>query len=132
MSAAPPPTGPPKSRIALYLGIAAASAAGYYFYTAGGDPTAARKQAQHDAYKLTGQNAEAHQKSAEAGFARAGSSIDRSVADGKDRISVGVHKLDEQGGRVKQDVLGKIDQADRKIEQEAAKAKGGIMSWFGK
>jgi len=51
---------------------------------------------------------------------------------GKQRISEGVQKFDEAKEKAKHNVMGKIDEVDRKIETEASKAKGGIMSWFGK
>jgi len=34
----------PKSRVPLYLGVAAAGGVGYYLYTAGGNPKVAEKQ----------------------------------------------------------------------------------------
>ena len=39
-------TGPPKSKAPLYLGLAAAAGLGYYFYSAGNDPTAVRRKAE--------------------------------------------------------------------------------------
>jgi hypothetical protein len=50
---------------------------------------------------------------------------------GKQRIAEGVQRLDQGAQQTKSSVLSKIDEADRKIEQEASKAKGGILSWFG-
>ena len=55
-------------------------------------------------------------------------SIGLTLGPGKQRISAGVHQLEKE----REKVLGKIDQVDHKIENEAAKAKSGIMSWFGK
>ena len=51
---------------------------------------------------------------------------------GKQRISEGAEKLAESKDKAKQQVLGKIGEADRKVEEEAGKAKGGVLSWFGK
>jgi hypothetical protein len=41
MAGRPPPT---KSRLPLYLGLTVAAGAGYYLYTAGGNPKVAEKQ----------------------------------------------------------------------------------------
>jgi hypothetical protein len=54
------------------------------------------------------------------------------VKTGKEHISAGAQKLENTKDQTKASVLGKIDETDRKIENEAAQAKGGIMSWFGK
>lgn len=51
---------------------------------------------------------------------------------GKQRINQGVKQAEQSASSAKAVVMSKIDEADRKIEAEAAKAKGGIMSWFGK
>jgi hypothetical protein len=40
-------------------------------------------------------------------------------------------KLEAYGKEARSDALKKIDAADRKIEDSAAKAKSGISSWFG-
>jgi hypothetical protein len=92
-----------------------------------------------------------YKKSAEETMARVGSTVDSNVEEGlhfhhlpyillalltpslgKQRISEGVQKFDEAKEKAKHNVMGKIDEVDRKIETEASKAKGGIMSWFGK
>ncbi|KAA8906410.1 hypothetical protein FN846DRAFT_718019 [Sphaerosporella brunnea] len=133
-----PKAGPPKNRIPLILGLGAAGVLGYYFYTAGGDLNIAKKAAEHDAAKvsssirdeLPGREKEV-KTGAEETMARAGATIDSKVEEGKQRIAEGVQRLDQGTQSTKSTVLGKIDEADRKIEAEAAKAKGGIMSWFG-
>ena len=100
-----------------------------------------------------------HKPGAEEAMARVGSTVDRSVEEGsllpllpphplldplplmrrltrvktgKGRISAGAQKLENTKDQTKASVLGKIDETDRKIENEAAQAKGGIMNWFGK
>lgn len=51
---------------------------------------------------------------------------------GKARIEEGVKETEQAAQNARAKLLNKIDEADLKIEKEAAKAKGGIMSWFGK
>ena len=46
-------------------------------------------------------------------------SIGLTLGPGKQRISAGVHQLEKE----REKVLGKIDQVDHKIENEAAKAR---------
>ncbi|KAI5795267.1 hypothetical protein EDC01DRAFT_78608 [Geopyxis carbonaria] len=144
MSGIPPRTEipravPPKSRTPMYVGLAAATMVGYYFYSAGGDPKVARKAAEHDAASasasvrsnIPGREKEL-KKGAEETMARVGSTVDQTVEEGKQRISSGVRQLEQAGDQTRHTVLHKIDEADRKIEAEASKAKSGVMGWFGK
>ncbi|RPB02480.1 hypothetical protein L873DRAFT_405701 [Choiromyces venosus 120613-1] len=139
-SAGTPPrtTGPLKNRLPVYIGTAVAAIAAYYFYNAGGDPTVARKEMKHDASRasasirdeLPGRGKET-KAGAEEAMARAGSNIDSTVRDGKSRIAEGQHKLEETKDKTGKAIMGKIDEADLKVENEASKAKSGISSWFG-
>ncbi|KAI5814803.1 hypothetical protein BZA77DRAFT_317557 [Pyronema omphalodes] len=142
--------GPPKNRMPALIGGALLAGAGYYFYTAGGDPKVAKKAAEHDAVRATASirdelpgHGKEMQKSAEESMARVGSTVghaidraertvDKSVEEGKQRIYEGVEKLDSARKEVRTDVLRKVDEFDKKVEEEARKAKSGIMSWFGK
>ncbi|KAF8543603.1 hypothetical protein BDD12DRAFT_907149 [Trichophaea hybrida] len=145
MSSVPPRSdipragGPPKNRVPILIATALGGAAAYYFFTAGGDSHVAKKAAEHDASRVSsavrdevpGRGKE-YKKSAEETMARVGSTVDRNVEEGKQRISEGVEKFDDAKEKAKHNVMGKIDEVDRNIEAEASKAKGGIMSWFGK
>jgi len=123
-----------RSNTALYVGLAAAGGVGYYLYTAGGNPKVAEKQFESDLSKASakvksevpGRTKEA-QKDAEKWASEAGSKVDSAV----DKARVEAAKVEQYGKDAKSDALKKIDQADRKIEDGAAKAKSGISSWFG-
>jgi len=147
MAASPPPPradipragGSPKNRAPLLIAATLSAALGYYFYSAGGDPNVAKKRAEHDASRMSSSvrdelpgRGKEYKKSAEEKMARVGSTVDRSVEEGKQRISESAEKLAESKEKAKHNVLGKIDDIDRKVETEASKAKGGIMGWFGK
>ncbi|KAF8417815.1 hypothetical protein BGX38DRAFT_1243255, partial [Terfezia claveryi] len=134
-TANPPPGGagttahPP--RFALLAGA-------YYMYGAGGDTKVAKESAERDATsasarlkeELPGGGKEGT-ASAEETLARIGSQVDKTVQEGKHRISEASQKLEEKVEDAKRPVLGTIDEMDKKIEKEASKAKSGISSWFG-
>ena len=42
MTSMPPPSGPPKSKVPMFAALGAAAAVGYYFYSNGNDPNAAK------------------------------------------------------------------------------------------
>ncbi|PMD27339.1 hypothetical protein NA56DRAFT_232356 [Hyaloscypha hepaticicola] len=123
-----------KSNTLLYVGIAAAGGVGYYLYSAGGNPKVAEKKFESDLSKasakvkseLPGRGTEA-QKDAEKWASQAGAKVDSAV----DKARVEAAKAEQYGKDAKADALKKIDAADRKIEEGAAKAKSGISSWFG-
>ena len=57
--------------------------------------------------------------------------MSKAEADAKakwDQASADAEKYSKQTG---QSLQKKIDEADRKVEEGAAKAKSGISSWFG-
>jgi len=123
-----------KSNAAVYVGLAAAGGVGYYLYTAGGNPKVAEKQFESDLSKASakvksevpGRTKEA-QKDAEKWASEAGAKVDSTV----DKARAEAVKVEQYGKDTKSEALKKIDQADRKIEEGAAKAKSGISSWFG-
>ncbi|RPB17141.1 hypothetical protein P167DRAFT_531401 [Morchella conica CCBAS932] len=131
-------TGPPKNRIPAYLGLGAAAIVGYYLYTAGGDPNVAKKEMKHDAAsasttvrdQLPGRGKEA-KASVEEAFARVGSEVDSTVREGKNRIAQGQKVLEETKDRAGSKIMNAVDQADLKLEEEAAKAKKSVGGWFG-
>ncbi|KAJ5468073.1 hypothetical protein N7475_005825 [Penicillium sp. IBT 31633x] len=136
-----------KSRMPMYLGLAAAGAGGYYLYKAGGSPSEAKHQMQIDAEKArekmpTSDNAEKYGKDLgkEAG-ANVDDAIARARAEGKrvpELAHEGKEKFDELRGEAKtkfnaslDKVNHGVDQVDRDIEKKAAEAKGAVSGWFG-
>ncbi|KAH8145529.1 uncharacterized protein LAJ45_10499 [Morchella importuna] len=123
----------PKNRIPAYLGLGAAAIVGYYLYTAGGDPNVAKKEMKHDAAsasttvrdQLPGRGKEA-KASVEEAFARVGSEVDST-----NRIAQGQKVLEETKDRAGSKIMNAVDQADLKLEEEAAKAKKSVGGWFG-
>ncbi|KAE8453014.1 hypothetical protein EG329_012201 [Mollisiaceae sp. DMI_Dod_QoI] len=127
-----------KSNTALYVGLAAAGGVGYYLYTAGGNPKVAEKQFEADVSKasakvqeqLPGRTNQA-QKEGEKWASQAGSKVDSAVEKGRAELAKAEGKIDAYRKEAGTDAMKKIDEADKKIEEGAAKAKSGISSWFG-
>ncbi|CAG8068643.1 unnamed protein product [Penicillium salamii] len=132
----------------LMLGFAAAGAGGYYLYSAGGDPEAAKNKMKIDAEKAREKlpSTDSAEKYGKDLGKEAGSTVDDAVAraraegkkipefaqegkdkldglrgDAKDRLSAGLDKLNSG-----------VDQVDRDVEKKAAEAKGAVSGWFGK
>ncbi|KAJ5616335.1 hypothetical protein N7537_001449 [Penicillium hordei] len=133
-----------KNRVPLYLGLAAAGAGGYYLYSAGGDPSAAKHQMRIDAEKarekLPGtKNAEKFGTDVgkEAG-ANVDDAITRARAEGKDLAQGSKEKLDGLREEAKNKfnanrdkINSSVDEIDREVEQKAAEAKGAVSGWLG-
>jgi len=128
----------PKSRVPLYLGLAAAGGVGYYLYTAGGNPKVAEKQFESDLSRasakvkseIPGRSKEA-KKEGEKWASEAGAKLDSATDKARAELAKAEGKLDAYRKEASADAMKKIDEADRKIEQKAAQAKSGISSWFG-
>ncbi|KAH8670879.1 hypothetical protein BX600DRAFT_232304 [Xylariales sp. PMI_506] len=127
-----------KSRTPLVVGLAAAGGVGYYLYSAGGSPKVAEKQAEADAHKLSA-NIKSHlpgrgsevQKDAEKFGAETGAKFDSAVHKTQAELAKAKADAEAYAKDVKNSTLKKVDELDRKVEAEAAKAKSGISSWFG-
>ncbi|KAF8862426.1 hypothetical protein BDZ45DRAFT_671164 [Acephala macrosclerotiorum] len=127
-----------KSNIGLYLGVAAVGGVGYYLYNAGGSPKVAEKQFEADVSKasanvqehLPGRGTQA-QKEGEKWASIAGAKVDSAVEKGRAELAKAEGKLDQYRKDAGTEAVKKIDQADKKIEEGAAKAKSGFSSWFG-
>ncbi|KAJ5551171.1 hypothetical protein N7535_000886 [Penicillium sp. DV-2018c] len=131
-----------KSRMPMYLGLAAAGAGGYYLYNAGGDPSTAKHQMRIDAEKARQKipgtdNAETHGMQAGAtvddAIARAraeGKRIPELAQEGKDKFEGlrddAARKLEAS----REKVNARVDQVDRDVENKAAEAKGTLSGWF--
>ncbi|KXG48681.1 uncharacterized protein PGRI_025510 [Penicillium griseofulvum] len=129
-----------KSRVPLMLGLAAAGAGGYYLYSAGGNPSAAKHQMKIDAEKarekLPGTD-NAEKRGKEYGK-EAGANIDDAIARARAEVQEGKDKLDDLRNEAKskfnasrEKVNNSVDQIDRDVEQKAAEAKGAVSGWLG-
>ncbi|KAI0441348.1 hypothetical protein F4803DRAFT_428061 [Xylaria telfairii] len=127
-----------RSRMPLLLGGTAAAGIGYYLYTAGGDGKVARKEAEADAHKLSsrfkselpGRGKEA-EKDAELLGKQAGAKVDSALSRTEAELSKAKAEAEAYTKDAKAATLKKIDELDKKVENEASKAKSGISSWFG-
>ncbi|KAF5026319.1 hypothetical protein F66182_1583 [Fusarium sp. NRRL 66182] len=102
-----------KSRTPLILGGGLAAGIGYYFYAAGRTPQAGRSP-----------NAEGELK-------QAGAKIDGFVSEADRQAGVVKSNVEAVARDAKAEALKVVDKFDHRIEEEAAKAKGGVSSWFG-
>ncbi|KAJ5499614.1 hypothetical protein N7453_008665 [Penicillium expansum] len=120
-----------KSRVPLYLGLAAAGAGGYYLYSAGGNPSAAKHQMKIDAEKarekLPGtKNAE---KFGTDVGKEAGANIDDAIARARAEGKRVPTKNKFNANRDK--INSRVDEIDRDVEKKAAEAKGAVSGWLG-
>ncbi|KAJ5051499.1 uncharacterized protein L3040_001275 [Drepanopeziza brunnea f. sp. 'multigermtubi'] len=128
----------PKSRVPLFAGLVAAGGVGYYLYKAGGNPKVAEKQVEADLSRASAKikseipgRAHEAQKEGEKWASQAGAKLDSAVEKSKAELSKAEGKFEAYRKDLGAEAMKKIDAADAKIEQEAAKAKSGISSWFG-
>jgi len=127
-----------KSQLPLYLGLAAAGGVGYYLYTAGGNPKVAEKQFESDLSKASAKikseipgSGKEIKKDGEKWASEAGAKVDALSDKARADLAKAEGKFDQYRKDASNKTLEKIDAADRKIEEGAAKAKSGISSWFG-
>ncbi|THV51101.1 hypothetical protein BGAL_0123g00130 [Botrytis galanthina] len=126
------------SRAPLYIGLAAAGGVGYYLYSAGGSPKVAEKQFESDLSRasakvkseIPGRTTQA-QKEAEKWGSEAGAKLDSAASQARAELAKAEGKFEQYKNDAAQTTMKKIDEVDRKVEAEAAKAKSGISSWFG-
>jgi len=126
-----------RSRVPLVLGITAAGGVGYYLYGAGGSPKAAEKKFESDVHKAsanvkshvpgTSPNAEASGKNF---GAEAGAKVDKVWSEADRKAGVAKSNAEAYAKEAKAEALKAVDKFDSKVEDGAAKAKGGISSWF--
>ncbi|UNI20813.1 hypothetical protein JDV02_006866 [Purpureocillium takamizusanense] len=127
-----------KSRMPLILGLGAAGGVGYYLYSAGGNAKAAENKFESDVHKASA-NVKAHlpgsSPNAEGqlkGYgAQAGEKIDKAWAEADKQASKLKSETEAYAKDAKAEALKAVDKFDHKVEEGAAKAKGGISSWFG-
>lgn len=128
----------PKSRVPLYVGLAAAGGVGYYLYAAGGSPKAAEKQFEADVSKASAKvksempgRANQAQKQGEAWATEAGAKIDSATDKARAELAKAEGRFDQYRKDASKETLKSIDKFDAKVEEKAAQAKSGISSWFG-
>jgi len=133
-----------KSRVPLYLGLAAAGAGGYYLYMAGGDPKQAKDQAKVDVEKAKGRlpSGEQAEQAGEKVGEQASADFEEVVQVAREKTKIdddnikqyakeGIEKIDQIRHDTAQSMGTTIDKLDRKVEEKASEAKKGISSWFG-
>ncbi|KAJ2977605.1 hypothetical protein NUW58_g7760 [Xylaria curta] len=117
-----------RSRMPLILGGTAAAGIGYYLYTAGGDGKVAQKQAEGVRHQAAARRAE---KDAELLGRQAGARVDSALNKTEAELSKAKSEAEAYAKEARDATMKKIDQFDKKVEDEASKAKSGISSWFG-
>ncbi|KAK6076126.1 hypothetical protein SCUP234_00264 [Seiridium cupressi] len=80
--------------------------------------------------ELPGRGKEAEKRTEQYG-AEAGAKFDSAVSKSQAEIAKAQAEAEAYAKDVKASTLKKVDEFDRKVETEAAKAKSGISSWFG-
>ncbi|KAI2605824.1 uncharacterized protein GGS25DRAFT_357752 [Hypoxylon fragiforme] len=127
-----------RSRVPIALGLTAVGGVGYYLYSAGGDPKVAQKKAEADAHRASAQfkseipgRGQEVKKDAEKYGAQAGAKVDSTISKTQAELQKAASEAENYAKDAKSAALKKVDEFDKKVEAEAAKAKGGISSWFG-
>ncbi|KAL2375200.1 hypothetical protein BDBG_02475 [Blastomyces gilchristii SLH14081] len=121
-----------KSRMPMYLGLAAAGAGGYYLYRTGGDPKRATRQLENDASRAGSKIRDESNKALGHGSAeQIGARIDEADEKATTFAKEEAERLGKARQDVAKDVNAKIDSFDKTVEQKAAEAKSGVSSWFG-
>ncbi|KAJ5960580.1 uncharacterized protein N7479_007730 [Penicillium vulpinum] len=132
-----------KNRVPMMLGLAAVGAGGYYLYSAGGNPSAAKQKMKIDAEKarekIPGTTPHDHAEKFGTDVGKeAGSNIDEAITKARAEVQEGKDRLEELRNEAKskfnanrERVNSSIDQVDREVEQKAAEAKGAVSGWLG-
>ncbi|KAK7416475.1 hypothetical protein QQX98_005179 [Neonectria punicea] len=128
-----------RSRIPLIVGLTAAGGVGYYLYGAGGSPRAAENKFESDAHRAAA-NVKSHlpgnqytnaEKDLKGYGQEAGAKIDHAIGEADKQAGVAKSTAESYAKDAKAEALKAVDKFDAKVEEGAAKAKGGISSWFG-
>ncbi|KAL8870552.1 MAG: hypothetical protein Q9174_003432 [Haloplaca sp. 1 TL-2023] len=146
-------------RVLQVGGVTIAAGTAYYLYSAGGNPSVAEKQLEHDVSaagaRLKGQDLSAKeaQKKGEVWAKEAGATLDRTVdnvrGDVREADKIVTSKMNEAGSKVDQlkdqgskqlkdisnqtskELQQTADNFDKKVTQKTSEAKSGISSWLG-
>ncbi|KAH7325907.1 calcofluor white hypersensitive protein [Stachybotrys elegans] len=127
-----------RSNLPALVGLTAAGGIGYYLYNAGGSPKAAENKFESDVHKasasvkahLPGSSPNAEDKFKGIG-ANAGSKIDNAWSEADKQAGRAKSNIEAYTKEAKAEAIKAVDKFDAKVEEGAAKAKGGISSWFG-
>ncbi|KOS21433.1 hypothetical protein ESCO_005059 [Escovopsis weberi] len=127
-----------KSRMPVILGGAAVGAMGYYLYRAGGDTKQAGKKFESDLDKAAGRtNITTDQPASKAhkevkGYSQeAGAKIDNTISEVDKQAGKLKSGVESYAKDAKNEAARSVDRFDNKVEEGAAKAKGGLSGWFG-
>ncbi|CCU76499.1 unnamed protein product [Blumeria hordei] len=123
-----------KKNFGLYLGVATASGIGYYLYQSGGDSKIAKKQLKDDLShasdrtksKLPDQNSDPR-KLGEKWATKAGEEVDHVIDKGRAELA----RAEDKVSGYEKETGKKIDEADQRIEENAAATKSGLAGWLG-
>ncbi|KAI9820394.1 MAG: hypothetical protein M1826_000920 [Phylliscum demangeonii] len=126
-----------RNRLPLYLGAGVVAVGGFYLYMANGNAKLAEKKFGRDAARvgsaikseLPGQGT-VYKKNAEEIGVRTGATIDHAIDETKAKLVSAEQKLEQYGRETGRELSKKIDEADKKIEETAAKTKSGLSSLF--
>ncbi|CAH0053006.1 unnamed protein product [Clonostachys solani] len=127
-----------KSRTPLLIATAAAGGVGYYLYNAGGNAKAAENQFESDLHKASASvkarlpgSSPNTEKELKGYGAEAGAKIDDAIAEADKQAGRLKSNAEAYAKEARSDALKAVDKFDNTVQDGAAKAKGGISSWFG-
>lgn len=129
-----------RTRAPILIGTALAGGVGYYLYSAGGSPKVAQKEFESDAHKAAAKiRGEVGHPTHRTDYEHEGKQIGKSVGSKFDSaintidkdLSKAKHETESYAKSAKAETLKKINEMDRKVEEQAAKSKGYVSSWFG-
>ncbi|KAK5661283.1 hypothetical protein OQA88_11177 [Cercophora sp. LCS_1] len=128
-----------RSRAPILIATALAGGAGYYLYSAGGNPKVAEKKFESDAQKAAAKirgeiGHPPHDDATKEGIKIGkdiGAKVDSAVETIDKDLSKAKHETESYAKSAKAETLKKIDEIDRKVEEKAAASKGYLSSWFG-
>ncbi|EYE98226.1 uncharacterized protein EURHEDRAFT_400367 [Aspergillus ruber CBS 135680] len=129
-----------QSRAPVYLGLAGLSAGAFYLYRAGGDPKTATQELKADASKASGKvpsgarGVVAGENAGAEGTAVIDEAINNARSSGKpdERIPEVANQTTGKLEDAREKLNAGVDKLDRKVEEKASEAKGGLSGWFGK
>ncbi|KAF4466445.1 calcofluor white hypersensitive [Fusarium albosuccineum] len=124
-----------KSRVPLIAGTGLAAGIGYYLYSAGGSPRAAENKVESDAHRAAAE-IKSHLPGrspvdAESDLKGYGQQAGAKLAEADRQAGVAKSNAESYAKDAKAEALKAVDKFDQKVEEGAAKAKGGISGWFG-
>ncbi|GKZ30381.1 hypothetical protein AbraIFM66950_008951 [Aspergillus brasiliensis] len=122
-----------KNPTALYLGIAALGAGGYYMYRAGGDPKVAKEEVKHDAHlaRLKAPTGDQAEKAGEKAAYETRLNVDEAIDTASKDAKNGMNRLEKIGRDTTSELRSGAEKLEGKVEEKTAEAKGAVSGWFG-